>query len=132
MEFTKYILDQFLKDYKGSDDILGPDGGIKQFSKAIPERAMATELTEQLGYEKSEQGEKRTTNRINGKTTKILRTYQSPMEISIPRDRNGESEPKIFEKHQREWKRFDEKILSMYVRISVVLTVWGESIVLRL
>jgi len=114
MAFTKEILDQILKDYKGSDDVFGPDGIIKQFSKAVIERAMEAELTAQLGYEKNEQGEKTTLNRRNGKTTKVLRTDQGPLEIETPRDRNGDFDPKIVPKHQREWKGFDDKILSMY------------------
>ena len=36
------------------------------------------------------------------------------MEIDVPRDRNGEYEPQIVPKHQREWRGFDEKIISMY------------------
>jgi transposase-like protein len=36
------------------------------------------------------------------------------MEIEIPRDRKGEYEPCIVPKHQREWRGFDDKIVSMY------------------
>jgi len=61
---------------------------------------MQAELTEQLGYEKSESGEKQTENRRNGKTSKTLRTDQGPMEIEVPRDRNGEFEPKVVQKHR--------------------------------
>src|SRR5215469_14791491 len=75
---------------------------------------MQAELTDQLGYEKSESGEKKTENRRNGKTSKTIRTDQGSMEIEVPRDRNGEFEPKVIPKHQREWRGFDQKILSMY------------------
>ena len=114
MAITKEILDELLKEYKGPDDFYGPDGLIKQLSKALIERMMQAELTDQLGYEKSESGEKQTENRRNGKTSKTLRTDQGPMEIEIPRDRDGEFEPKIVPKHQREWRGFDDKIMSMY------------------
>jgi transposase-like protein len=36
------------------------------------------------------------------------------MEIEVPRDRVGEFEPAIVPKHQREWRGFDDKIISMY------------------
>ena len=36
------------------------------------------------------------------------------MEIEVPRDRDGAFEPKVVPKHQREWRGFDDKILSMY------------------
>jgi len=114
MAITKEVLDELLKEYKGPDDFYGQDGLIKQLSKALIERAMQTELTEQLGYEKSKAGEKETENRRNGASSKTLRTDQGPMEIEIPRDRNGDYEPLIVPKHQREWRGFDEKILSMY------------------
>jgi transposase-like protein len=114
MAIRKELLDELLKDYKGPDDFYGPDGIMKQLSKALIERMMEAELSEQLGYEKSESGEKQTDNRRNGKTSKTLRTDQGPMEIEVPRDRNGDFEPKIIPKHQREWRGFDDKILSMY------------------
>jgi len=114
MAITKDVLDELLKEYHGPDDFYGPDGIIKQLSKALIERAMQTELTEQLGYEKSKAGEKETENRRNGTSSKTLRTDQGPMEIEVPRDRNGEYEPQIVPKHQREWRGFDDKILSMY------------------
>jgi len=114
MAISKEVLDELMKEYKGPDDFYGPDGLIKQLSKALIERAMQTELTEQLGYEKSNAGEKETENRRNGTSLKTLRTDQGPMEIEVPRDRDGEYEPQIVPKYQREWRGFDDKILSMY------------------
>ena len=114
MAITKEVLDELMKEYKGPDDFYGPDGLVKQLSKALIERAMQAELTEQIGYEKSESGEKQTSNRRNGKSSKTLRTDQGPMEIEIPRDRDSKFEPQIIPKHQREWRGFDDKILSMY------------------
>jgi len=114
MAITKEVLDELLKDCNSPDEFYGPEGLVKQLSKALIERMMQAELTEQLGYGKSESGEKETENRRNGKTSKTLRTDQGPMEIEVPRDRNGEFEPKVIPKHQREWRGFDDKILSMY------------------
>jgi len=116
MAISKEVLDELLKDYKGPEDITGPDGLLKQLTKALVERAMDAEMTMHLGYEKSNQAEKDTTNRRNGKTKKTLRSDQGPLEIEVPRDREGEFEPEIVPKHQREFKGFDDKILSMYAR----------------
>ena len=71
-------------------------------------------MTEQIGYPKSESGEKPTGNRRNGKSSKTLRTDQGPMEIDVPRDRDGEYDPQIVAKRQREWRGFGDKILSMH------------------
>jgi transposase-like protein len=119
MAITKEVLDELMKDYHGPDDMYGPEGLVKQLSKALIERAMQASnlrfaLTEQLGYEKNGTGDKPTENRRNGKSSKTLRTDQGAMEIEVPRDREGEFEPKIVPKHQREWRGFDDKILSMY------------------
>jgi transposase-like protein len=114
MAITKEVLDELLKDYHGPDDFYGADGIVKQLSKALIERAMEAELTGHLGYVRNDQGRKATSNRRNGKSVKTLRTDQGPMEIEQPRDRAGEFEPQIVPKHQREWRGFDDKILSMY------------------
>lgn len=116
MAISKEVLDELLKDYKGPDDITGPEGLLKQLTKALIERAMEAEMTDHLGYEKNDQAEKETSNRRNGKTKKTLRSDQGPLEIDVPRDREGEFEPAIIPKHQREFKGFDDKILSMYAR----------------
>jgi len=116
MAISKEVLDELLKGYKGPDDLTGPDGLLKQLTKALVERAMQAEITDHLGYEKGDQGPKTTGNRRNGATKKKLRSDQGPMEIEVPRDRNGEFEPVIVPKHQREFKGFDDKILSMYSR----------------
>jgi putative transposase len=110
MAITKEILDELLKDYKG------PDGLLKQLTKAVIERAMQAEMTDQIGYEKNDQSKKTTTNRRNGASKKTLRSDQGPLDIEVPRDRKGAFEPIIVPKHQRDFKGFDDKILSMYSR----------------
>jgi len=77
---------------------------------------MDAEMTNHLGYEKNDQKEKDTSNRRNGTTKKTLRSDQGPLEIQVPRDREGKFEPAIVPKHQREFKGFDDTILSMYAR----------------
>lgn len=116
MAISKEVLDELLKDNKGPEDITGPEGLLKQLTKALIERAMDAEIADHLGYEKNDQTEKDTTNRRNGRTKKTLRSDQGPLEIEVPRDREGEFEPAIVPKHQREFKGFDDKILSMYAR----------------
>ena len=111
MAFTKEAeaaLDVLMKGYTGPGFLSGPDGLLKQLSKALIERAMEAELSQELGYGKGESGEKGTSNRRNGRTKKTLRTDQGPMEIEVPRDRSGDFSPQIVPKHSREWRGFDE------------------------
>lgn len=116
MAITKEILKELMKGYKGPEDLKGENGLLKQLTKALIEEAMSAELTEHLGYEKHEQGEKADGNRRNGKSNKTVRTEQGPLELEVPRDRNATFQPKIVEKHQRQFTGFDDKILSMYAR----------------
>jgi putative transposase len=116
MAISKEVLDELMKNYKGPDDLTGPGGLLKELTKALVERAMGAELSEQLGYEKNDQKPKKTSNRRNGSSSKTVRTEQGPMDISVPRDRDAEYEPIIIPKNQRDFKGFDDKILSMYSR----------------
>jgi putative transposase len=40
-------LDELLKEYKGPEDITGPEGLLKQQTKALIEQAMDAEMTDQ-------------------------------------------------------------------------------------
>ena len=103
-------------DFKNltTEQISGPDGLLKQLTKRLIEKAMNAEMTEHLGYEKHETAEKRVSNSRNGKSKKTVITDDGDIEIDIPRDRNGEFEPQIIQKHQKRFNGFDQKIISMY------------------
>ena len=103
MAITKEVLQELLKDYKGPEDLTGENGLLKQLTKALVESAMGVELTGHLGYEKNETGEKPTENRRNGSSSKTVRSDQGPLELEVPRDRDATFEPRIVEKHQREF-----------------------------
>jgi putative transposase len=45
-----------------------------------------------------------------------VRTDGGPVDIEVPRDREGTFEPKIVGKHERHFDGFDDKIISMYAR----------------
>jgi putative transposase len=110
------LIDELLKDYTKPEDVIGDDGLLKQLTKAILERALESELTHQLGYEKHSRAENPTGNTRNGKSSKTLKTDHGDMELSVPRDRTSEFEPQIVKKGQRRFTGFDDKILSMYAR----------------
>lgn len=116
MEIKPEILDELIKGYKNPEDLLGEEGLLKQLTKALLERAMAAELTHELGYEKHDKAEKPTSNRRNGASAKGISSKHGAMEIAVPRDRAGEFEPQIIKKHQRRFDGFDNLILSLYSR----------------
>lgn len=117
MEISKEILDELIKDYKNPEDLIGENGLLKQLTKALLERAMAAELTHELGFEKHDKSSlKESANRRNGTSTKTVKSKHGKFELSVPRDRDSEFEPVIIKKHQRRFDGFDDTILSLYSR----------------
>jgi putative transposase len=101
---------------KSTAEMVGPDGLLKQLTKALLERAMNAELTHHLGYGKHELEGRGSGNSRNGQSRKTVQGDFGAVEIGVPRDRNGTFEPKILPKHERRLAGFDDKILSLYAR----------------
>jgi transposase-like protein len=81
------------------------------------EQGLEGELDEELGYAKYDYRNKETDNSRNGHSKKAVKSSLGEMEISVPRDRNGEFEPQILKKHQTTLSGdIEEKILSMYAK----------------
>jgi putative transposase len=108
-------LDELLAG-KSTEEIVGPVGMLKQLTKALLERAMGAELDNHLGYEKHDSAGWGSGNSRNGTSRKTVQGDFGAVEIEVPRDRKGSFEPKILPKHERRFRGFDDKILSMYAR----------------
>lgn len=69
-----------------------------------------------MGYAKNDNKNKETENSRNGYSPKKLKSEFGEVQIQIPRDRNGEFEPKIVPKYQRNVSGIEEKVISLYAR----------------
>ena len=116
MPIKDELLDELLKEYKNPEDLIGKDGILKQLTKRLVEKAMETELTHHLGYEKNSPAGNNTGNSRNGKSSKTIKGDFGEIPIEVPRDRNGEFQPQIIKKNQTRFDGFDDKIISMYAR----------------
>src|SRR6516165_6472713 len=116
MTIRKEIVDELLAGYSKPEDLIGPDGLLKQLTSALVERALNAELSEHLGYEKNSPAGRGSGNNRNGTSSKTLKTDKGELPIEVPRDRNGSFEPVLLKKHQTHFDGFDDKILSMYAR----------------
>ncbi len=116
MALDKELIDKLLQNYQKPEDLIGENGLLKQLTKALVERALNAELTHHLGYEKNDPEGRGSGNSRNGKSRKKLKGDFGEVQIEVPRDREGEFEPRIVAKHQRRFTGFDDKILSMYAR----------------
>src|SRR2546425_3650737 len=103
------LLDKLLAGYQKPEDLIGENGLLKQLTKALVERALNAELTHHLGYEKNDPTGRGSGDSRNGKSRKTLKGDFGQIEIEVPRDREGEFEPKIVGKHQRRFSGFDDK-----------------------
>ena len=89
---------------------------LKDSFKDILQELMEAELDATLGYEKNHKGDLQTDNKRNGHSTKNLKSQYSEFQIDVPRDRNGEFEPKLIPKYQRDISGIEEKVIPLYAR----------------
>ena len=101
---------------KTPEEIVGEGGLLQQLTKRVYERILEGEMTHHLGYSPKAPEGKNTGNSRNGKSRKTVKTGTEDVDLEIPRDRNGEFEPRIVKKHQRRLPGFDDKVLALYAR----------------
>ena len=97
-------------------ELFGPDGLLSQVTKAVLERVLDEELSDHLGYDKHDAAGRGSGNSRNGTSSKVLLTQAGAIGLDIPRDRNGEFEPKIVPKGTTRLKGFNDRIVSLYAR----------------
>jgi len=94
--------------------LVGPGGLLNQLTKKVLETALEAELTEHLGHEHG--GVPMAANMRNGTRSKTVLTEIGPVEIGVPRDREGSFEPVIVPKRKRRLDGIDQIVLSLSAR----------------
>ena len=89
---------------------------LRDSFKDILQELMEAEMDATLGYEKNQKGALQSDNKRNGHSTKTLKSQYGEFQIDVPRDRNGEFEPKLVPKYQRDISGIEEKAISLYAR----------------
>ena len=112
MTIEKELVDELIATSGG--DFIGPDGLVKELTKALVEPMLAGELNHHLGYEKHEVAGYHSGKSRNGKSPKTLKADTGEMTIEVPGDRNGTFEPQLIEKQQTGFECLDAKVLSIY------------------
>jgi len=119
MELTEEIIEQLKTDLskaKNYNDLMGKDGAIKKLLARSLEQMLESELTEHLGYEKHSPAGRNSGNSRNGKTHKTLKNDNGEIELTVPRDRNGQFDPIIVKKYEKTIGPIEDKIISMYAK----------------
>jgi transposase-like protein len=94
-------------------DFVGPGGLLGDLTKRVLEAGLEAEMTEHLGYERHAVEGRNGDNSRNGTRSKTVITDVGPVEIDVPRDREGSFEPKLIRKRQRRLGGVDEMVISL-------------------
>ncbi len=107
--------------------IFGREGIFNQLKKQIIEKILESELDYDLGYGKHSKIEKTSDNRRNGIYEKtIIDEEGHQIRLEVPRDREGEYQPKLIPKGVRRFSGFDEKVISLYARGMTMSEIQGH------
>ncbi|ANE81217.1 transposase [Mycobacterium adipatum] len=110
-------VDALLADAEASGTpIDGPDGLLAQITKSVLERALDVEIADHLGYEHGDPAGNGSGNSRNGHGRKTVLTTSGPVDLEVPRDRNGTFDPQIVPKRKRRLGQVEDMILSLYAR----------------
>jgi len=94
--------------------LTGPEGLLKQLTKLVVEAALDEEMSDHLGYDKHDPMGRNRGNSRNGRRSKTVITDNAgPVEIEVPRDRDGTFEPVIVPKRARRLSDLDAVVLSL-------------------
>jgi transposase-like protein len=108
------LIDQLVAQARSKGLQLTGEGGLlQQLTKTVLESALEGEITDHLGYDKHDPAGKDGGNSRNGTRSKTVLTDIGPVEIDVPRDREGSFEPAIVKKRQRRLTGVDEMVLSL-------------------
>jgi putative transposase len=82
-------------------------------TKLVVESALEGEVTDHLGYDKRDPAGRIGSNSRSGSRAKTLLTQVGPVEITVPRDREGSFDPQIVKKRQRRLSGVENMVLSL-------------------
>jgi putative transposase len=98
------------------DDFFGKGGIFSRLFAETMEAMLEAEMSEHLGYERYEAKGRKSGNNRNGKRPKKVRTSGGDTAIQVPRDRNGEFQTSLLEKHKANSNEIENKVLALYAR----------------
>jgi transposase-like protein len=116
MDFTdKKAVKGFLHD-NGIDNLIELKLVFKNMAGSLLDELLEGERDDHLGYSKHDYANKKTDNSRNGYSSKNVKSNYGELELSIPRDRQGEFEPQLVKKYQTDITGIEDNIISMYAK----------------
>jgi putative transposase len=91
----------------------GPGGLLPDMIKQAVEAALQVEMTDHLGYDKHSAQGRGSGNSRNGLTGKTVQTTAGPIDVEVPRDRNGSFDQVTVPKGTRRLTDFNVMIIGL-------------------
>jgi putative transposase len=113
-EIKDELISELVAGCQNEGDLFGPEGVFTRLKGAVMQRLLEAEITAHLGHGPNER--RKGSNGRNGHSVKTITTETGPVQVRVPRDREGTFEPQLVKKHQTRLEGFDEKVLALYGR----------------
>jgi transposase-like protein len=97
-------------------DLVGSGGLLGELTKRILETGLEVEMDEHLGYPKHDPAGRDGGNSRNGSRSKTVITEVGPVDVDVPRDRDGSFEPATVRKRQRRLHGVDSMVISLVAK----------------
>src|SRR3954471_6352264 len=108
------LVGKLVEQARASGLQLSGEGGLLQgVTKLVVESALEGEITDHLGYDKHDPAGKNGANSRNGTRSKTVLTEVGPVELAVPRDRDGSFEPQLVRKRQRRLTGVEDMVISL-------------------
>lgn len=112
---AKRVAFECIRNYEENSSVYYLDI-VKQALSHFYSSLLNAEFLAHLGYEKSSSATKESPNRRNGFIHKKVRSSFGPLDVMVPRDRDGSFSPIAVRKHSRAVTSTESKVLSMYAQ----------------
>lgn len=115
---SRRVWAQALVDRTRSEGVAltGEDGLLTSMVREVLQAGLDVEMSEHLGYEPYERLGHNSGNSRNGSYPKTVATDVGPVELQMPRDRQGTFDPVTVPKHVRRLEGLGANVLSLYAK----------------
>ena len=104
-EARRLLADQLVEEARATGvALVGPGGLLDDITKRVLETGLEVEMSEHVGYEKHAFEGRNGGNSRNGTRSKTVLTDIGPVQIDVPRDRDGTLERSRFASGNAAWR----------------------------
>ncbi|MGA8355155.1 MAG: IS256 family transposase, partial [Solirubrobacteraceae bacterium] len=96
--------------------LTGEDGLLTSMVREVLQTGLDVEMADHLGYEPYESVGRGSGNSRNGAYPKTVRTDVGPVQLRMPRDRQGTFDPVTVPKHVRRLEGLGANVISLYAK----------------